>query len=102
MQWSRNVAAVDGEEPEDSADVESCGSNETSTVSGENDGKCWSKRRQETRWFLGTKLLFPYLPVSLDETSSNASCSTESQSRPLSNPRDSHRASSQVMGHTYW
>lgn len=40
VQWSRNVAAVDGEEPEDSADVESCGSNETSTVSGENDGKC--------------------------------------------------------------
>lgn len=71
VQWSRNVAAVDGEEPEDSADVESCGSNETSTVSGEND-------------------------VSLDETSSNASCSTESQSRPLSNPRDSHRASSQA------
>ncbi|CAH6777060.1 Asxl1 [Phodopus roborovskii] len=71
VQWSRNVAAVDGEEPEDSADVESCGSNETSTVSGEND-------------------------VSLDETSSNASCSTEAQSRPLSNPRDSHRASSQA------
>lgn len=71
VQWSRNVAAVDGEEPEDSADVESCGSNETSTVSGEND-------------------------VSLDETSSNASCSAESQSRPLSNPRDSHRTSSQA------
>ncbi|XP_021495365.1 polycomb group protein ASXL1 isoform X1 [Meriones unguiculatus] len=71
VQWSRNVAAVDGEEPEDSADVESCGSNEASTVSGEND-------------------------VSLDETSSNASCSTESHGRPLSNPRDSHRASSQA------
>ncbi|XP_052039923.1 polycomb group protein ASXL1 isoform X2 [Apodemus sylvaticus] len=71
VQWSRNAATVDGEEPEDSADVESCGSNEASTVSGEND-------------------------VSLDETSSNASCSTESQSRPLSNPRDSHRASSQA------
>ncbi|XP_076786124.1 polycomb group protein ASXL1 isoform X2 [Arvicanthis niloticus] len=71
VQWSRNVATVDGDEPEDSADVESCGSNEASTVSGEND-------------------------VSLDETSSNASCSTESQSRPLSNPRDSHRASSQA------
>lgn len=40
MQWSRNVATLDGEEPEDSADVESCGSNEASTVSGENDGKC--------------------------------------------------------------
>lgn len=71
VQWSRSVAAADGDEPEDSADVESCGSNETSTVSGEND-------------------------VSLDETSSNASCSTESQSRPLSNSRDSHRASSQA------
>uniref|UniRef100_A0A8C6QUG1 ASXL transcriptional regulator 1 n=1 Tax=Nannospalax galili TaxID=1026970 RepID=A0A8C6QUG1_NANGA len=69
--WSRNVAAVDGEEPEDSADVESCGSNEASTVSGEND-------------------------VSLDETSSNASCSAESQSRSLSSPRDSCRASSQA------
>lgn len=71
LQWSRNPAAVEGEEPEDTADVESCGSNETSTVSGEND-------------------------VSLDETSSNASCSTESQSRSLSNPRDSYRASSQA------
>ncbi|XP_076967681.1 polycomb group protein ASXL1 isoform X3 [Tamandua tetradactyla] len=71
LQWARNPAVVEGEEPEDSADVESCGSNEASTVSGEND-------------------------VSLDETSSNASCSTESQSRPLSNPRDSYRASSQA------
>uniref|UniRef100_A0A2K5M827 ASXL transcriptional regulator 1 n=1 Tax=Cercocebus atys TaxID=9531 RepID=A0A2K5M827_CERAT len=71
LQWSRHPATVEGEEPEDTADVESCGSNEASTVSGEND-------------------------VSLDETSSNASCSTESQSRPLSNPRDSYRASSQA------
>ncbi|XP_062956458.1 polycomb group protein ASXL1 isoform X2 [Cynocephalus volans] len=71
LQWSRNPASVEGEEPEDTADVESCGSNEASTVSGEND-------------------------VSLDETSSNASCSTESQSRPLSSPRDSYRASSQA------
>lgn len=71
LQWSRNTAAVEGEEPEDSADVESCGSNEASTVSGEND-------------------------VSLDETSSNASCSTESQNRPLSSPRDNYRASSQA------
>nr|XP_013015301.1 putative Polycomb group protein ASXL1 isoform X1 [Cavia porcellus] len=71
LQWSRNTAAVEGEEPEDSADVESCGSNEASTVSGEND-------------------------VSLDETSSNASCSTESQNRPLSSPRDSYRTSSQA------
>ncbi|XP_057557688.1 polycomb group protein ASXL1 isoform X1 [Hippopotamus amphibius kiboko] len=57
LQWSRSPAAVEGEEPEDTADVESCGSNEASTVSGEND---------------------------------------ESQSRPLSNPRDSYRASSQA------
>ncbi|XP_060983032.1 polycomb group protein ASXL1 isoform X3 [Dama dama] len=71
LQWSRSPAVVEGEEPEDTADVESCGSNETSTVSGEND-------------------------VSLDETSSNASCSTESQSRSLSNPKDSYRASSQA------
>uniref|UniRef100_A0A8C3WBM7 ASXL transcriptional regulator 1 n=1 Tax=Catagonus wagneri TaxID=51154 RepID=A0A8C3WBM7_9CETA len=71
LQWSRSPAAVEGEEPEDTADVESCGSNEASTVSGEND-------------------------VSLDETSSNASCSMESQSRPLANPRDSCRASSQA------
>ncbi|XP_055963838.1 polycomb group protein ASXL1-like [Sorex fumeus] len=71
LQWSRSAAAVEGEEPEDTADVESCGSNEASTVSGDND-------------------------VSLDETSSNASCSAESQSRPLSNPRDSYRASSQA------
>lgn len=70
LQWSRNATAVE-EEPEDTADVESCGSNEASTVSGDND-------------------------VSLDETSSNASCSTESQSRPHSNPRDSYRASSQA------
>lgn len=48
MQWSRNVATMDGEEPEDSADVESCGSNEASTVSGENDGKCNNKSQEET------------------------------------------------------
>ena len=39
LQWSRSPAAVEGEEPEDTADAESCGSNEASTVSGENDGK---------------------------------------------------------------
>ncbi|XP_006881750.1 PREDICTED: putative Polycomb group protein ASXL1 [Elephantulus edwardii] len=71
LQWSRNPAPVEGDEPEDTADAESCGSNEASTVSGEND-------------------------VSLDETSSNASCSAESQSRLLSNSRDSYRASSQA------
>ncbi|XP_045385417.1 polycomb group protein ASXL1 isoform X6 [Lemur catta] len=31
LQWSRNPAAAEGEEPEDTADVESCGSNEAST-----------------------------------------------------------------------
>nr|XP_021521418.1 putative Polycomb group protein ASXL1 isoform X3 [Aotus nancymaae] len=31
LQWSRTPAAVEGEEPEDTADVESCGSNEAST-----------------------------------------------------------------------
>ncbi|XP_066240182.1 polycomb group protein ASXL1 isoform X1 [Saccopteryx leptura] len=71
LQWSRHPAAGEGEEPEDTADAESCGSNETSTVSGEND-------------------------VSLDETSSNASCSAESQSRSLAHARDSCRASSQA------
>lgn len=30
----------EGEELEDTADAESCGSNEASTVSGDNDGKC--------------------------------------------------------------
>lgn len=44
LQWSRSPAAVEGEEPEDTADVESCGSNEASTVSGENDGKYVSHR----------------------------------------------------------
>lgn len=39
LQWSRHPATVEAEEPEDTADVESCGSNEASTVSGENDGK---------------------------------------------------------------
>ncbi|KAJ8794312.1 hypothetical protein J1605_003269 [Eschrichtius robustus] len=32
LQWSRSPAAVEGEEPEDTADVESCGSNEASTA----------------------------------------------------------------------
>lgn len=31
----------EGEELEDTADAESCESNEASTVSGDNDGKCW-------------------------------------------------------------
>ncbi|XP_051835332.1 polycomb group protein ASXL1 isoform X3 [Antechinus flavipes] len=71
LQWSRNPSVPEGEELEDTADVESCGSNEASTVSGDND-------------------------VSLDETSSNASCSTESQGRTISTPRETYRAASQT------
>ncbi|XP_009992290.1 PREDICTED: putative Polycomb group protein ASXL1 [Chaetura pelagica] len=71
LQWSRNPPMPEGEELEDTADAESCGSNEASTVSGDND-------------------------VSLDETSSNASCSTESQSKGPAAARESHRAASQT------
>ncbi|NXG61887.1 ASX protein, partial [Hemiprocne comata] len=71
LQWSRNPTVPEGEELEDTADAESCGSNEASTVSGDND-------------------------VSLDETSSNASCSTESQSKGPAAARESHRAASQT------
>ncbi|KAM6319565.1 polycomb group protein ASXL1 isoform 2-T2 [Podargus strigoides] len=71
LQWSRNLSVPEGEELEDTADAESCESNETSTVSGDND-------------------------VSLDETSSNASCSTESQSKGPASTRESHRAASQT------
>ncbi|KAL8179895.1 UNVERIFIED_CONTAM: putative Polycomb group protein asxl1, partial [Gekko kuhli] len=68
VQWSRSLSAPGGEELED---AESSGSNEASTVSGDND-------------------------VSLDETSSNASCSTEPQSKSMPALRESHRAASQV------
>ncbi|NWV00562.1 ASX protein, partial [Upupa epops] len=71
LQWSRNLSVPEGEEPEDTADVESCESNEASTVSGDND-------------------------VSLDETSSNASCSTESQSKGPAAARESYRTTSQT------
>ncbi|XP_021271922.1 putative Polycomb group protein ASXL1 [Numida meleagris] len=71
LQWSRNLSVPEGDELEDTADAESCGSNETSTVSGDND-------------------------VSLDETSSNASCSTESQSKGPSTARESSRTASQT------
>ncbi|NXF98235.1 ASX protein, partial [Eubucco bourcierii] len=71
LQWSRNLSVPEGEELEDAADAESCGSNEASTVSGDND-------------------------VSLDETSSNASCSTESQSKAPAAPRESYRTASQT------
>ncbi|XP_061217381.1 polycomb group protein ASXL1 [Neopsephotus bourkii] len=71
LQWSRNLSVPEGEELEDTADAESCESNEASTVSGDND-------------------------VSLDETSSNASCSTESQSKGPATTRESHRTASQA------
>ncbi|NXL63486.1 ASX protein, partial [Chordeiles acutipennis] len=71
LQWSRNLSVPEGEELEDTADAESCESNEASTVSGDND-------------------------VSLDETSSNASCSTESQSKGPATTRESCRAASQT------
>lgn len=61
----------EGEELEDTADAESCESNEASTVSGDND-------------------------VSLDETSSNASCSTESQSKGPATTRESYRTTAQT------
>ncbi|XP_044310838.1 polycomb group protein ASXL1 isoform X2 [Varanus komodoensis] len=72
VQWSRNLAAPEGEELDDTADAESSGSNEAaSTVSGDND-------------------------ISLDETSSNASCSTEPPSKSVPAVRESHRAASQA------
>ncbi|KFR04305.1 Putative Polycomb group protein ASXL1, partial [Nipponia nippon] len=71
LQWSRNLSVPEGEELEDTADAESCESNEASTVSGDND-------------------------VSLDETSSNASCSTESQSKGPAPTRESYRTASQT------
>ncbi|XP_072852705.2 polycomb group protein ASXL1 isoform X1 [Pogona vitticeps] len=70
--WSRNLSAPEGEDLDDTVDAESSGSNEAaSTVSGDND-------------------------VSLDETSSNASCSTEPQSKSGSAVRESNRAVSQA------
>ncbi|XP_033009766.1 polycomb group protein ASXL1 isoform X1 [Lacerta agilis] len=71
VQWSRNLSAPEGEELDDAADAESSGSNEASTVSGDND-------------------------ISLDETSSSASCSTEPQSKNVPPVRESHRAASQA------
>ncbi|KAM6120904.1 polycomb group protein ASXL1 isoform 2-T2 [Phoenicopterus ruber ruber] len=71
LQWSRNLSVPEGEELEDTADAESCESNEASTVSGDND-------------------------VSLDETSSNASCSTESQSKGPAAAREGYRTAAQT------
>nr|XP_008119066.1 PREDICTED: putative Polycomb group protein ASXL1 isoform X1 [Anolis carolinensis] len=69
VQWSRSLSAPEGEEADD---ADSSGSNEAaSTVSGDND-------------------------VSLDETSSNASCSTETQSKTGPILRESHRVAAQA------
>ncbi|KAJ7332230.1 hypothetical protein JRQ81_014410 [Phrynocephalus forsythii] len=70
VQWSQNLSAPEGEDLDDAVDAESSGSNEAaSTVDGD---------------------------VSLDETSSNASCSTEPQTRSGSALRESHRVASQA------
>ncbi|XP_041112468.1 polycomb group protein ASXL1-like isoform X2 [Polyodon spathula] len=58
-QWSKSMAVPEGEGLEDPADVESCDSNETSPA------------------------------MSLDETSSSASCSTETQSKQTPQARQS-------------
>lgn len=51
MQWSRNMSAP--EELDDAVDAESSGSNETSTVSGDNDGQCLSSQILSFLSFLG-------------------------------------------------
>lgn len=86
----------EGEELDDAVDAESSGSNEASTVSGDNDGKCQIMLILDYEHLLQGLIMCSLLPVSLDETSSNASCSTESQSRSLSTARESYRAASQV------
>ncbi|XP_061486779.1 polycomb group protein ASXL1 isoform X2 [Rhineura floridana] len=68
VQWSRNLSAPEGEELEDG---ESSSSNEASPTSGDHD-------------------------VSLDDTSSSASCSTETQSKSVPAVRECHRAASQA------
>ncbi|XP_058847022.1 polycomb group protein ASXL1-like isoform X2 [Acipenser ruthenus] len=64
LQWSKSMAVPEADGLEDSADVESCDSNETSSASGESD-------------------------MSLEETSSSASCSTETQSKQTPQARQS-------------
>uniref|UniRef100_A0A4W3JD85 Polycomb group protein ASXL2 n=1 Tax=Callorhinchus milii TaxID=7868 RepID=A0A4W3JD85_CALMI len=69
--WSKNIPIGDGEGYEDGPDLESCDSNETSTTGEENDVSPGS-----------------------DETSSNASCSTEVQAKQVSpGKHGSHKAS---------
>ncbi|XP_007883970.2 polycomb group protein ASXL1 [Callorhinchus milii] len=71
--WSKNIPIGDGEGYEDGPDLESCDSNETSTTGEENDVSPGS-----------------------DETSSNASCSTEVQAKQVSpGKHGSHKAAQQ-------
>lgn len=85
----------EGDELEDTADAESCESNETSTVSGDNDGKCLITFILSCKYLLLCLTEGTSVSVSLDETS-NASCSTESQSKGPSTARESNRTASQV------
>ncbi|NXE56586.1 ASX protein, partial [Casuarius casuarius] len=96
LQWSRNLSVPEGEELEDTADAESCESNEASTVSGDNDGKCLITLILHCKHLLWCLTECTPLPVSLDDTSSNASCSTESQSKGPSTARESYRTASQT------
>ncbi|XP_072412875.1 polycomb group protein ASXL1-like isoform X2 [Chiloscyllium punctatum] len=73
--WSKNVPIGDGEGYDDGPDLESCDSNETSTTGEENDVS----------------------PVS-DESSSNASCSTDHQGKQVSpGKHNSHKATQQLV-----
>ncbi|XP_048464090.1 polycomb group protein ASXL1-like isoform X2 [Rhincodon typus] len=73
--WSKNVPIGDVEGYDDGPDLESCDSNETSTTGEENDAS----------------------PVS-DESSSNASCSTDNQGKQVSpGKQNSHKATQQPV-----
>ncbi|XP_067904465.1 putative Polycomb group protein ASXL1 isoform X1 [Heterodontus francisci] len=73
--WSKNMPIGDGEGYDDGPDLESCDSNETSTTGEENDAS----------------------PVS-DESSSNASCSTEIEGKQASpGKQNSHKATQQPV-----
>ncbi|XP_041060686.1 putative Polycomb group protein ASXL1 isoform X4 [Carcharodon carcharias] len=73
--WPKNMPIGDGEGYDDGPDLESCDSNETSTTGEENDAS----------------------PVS-DESSSNASCSTDIQGKQVSpGKQNSHKATQQPV-----
>ncbi|XP_038659323.1 polycomb group protein ASXL1-like isoform X3 [Scyliorhinus canicula] len=73
--WPKNMPIGDGEGYDDGPDLESCDSNETSTTGEENDAS----------------------PVS-DESSSNASCSTDIQGKQVSpGKHNSHKATQQPV-----